>query len=140
MPSPRSCRALSHFIVQFLQITDVEITISWAVTFSCVMSSRLCLNVRGYVHEGLPLSFSFPKAPSTPATPESSGDRSGILSDFKLRRGARIAQVKANGGDAASGVQDGVELKELTALRMDGGPWQKWAEIGEFPRASEERY
>ena len=95
---------------------------------------------RGYVHEGLPLSFSFPKAPSTPATPESSGDRSGILSDFKLRRDARIAQVKANGGGAVSGVQDGVELKELTALRMDGGPWQKWAEIGEFPRASEERY
>ena len=130
------CCVSSHPAAIIMQISDVESTISWAVAFSCVMSSRLCLNVRGYVYGGLLLSSSSLKPLSTPAPPGSFG-RSDIFSDFQLHRSAPIAHVSGHSGGAISSKQEEVELKELTALRMDGGPWQKWTDIGEFPRFSE---
>ncbi|RPD79186.1 hypothetical protein L226DRAFT_531011 [Lentinus tigrinus ALCF2SS1-7] len=61
---------------------EVEIPIGFAVALSCVLSNRLCLNVRGYIHD----ESETPSVPHPVSSAESysPGRMRGIFSSFQL--------------------------------------------------------
>jgi len=74
---------------------EVEIPIGFAVALSCVMSNRLCLNVRGMVREdATSITTSPPRLPDTSAAVHSqtaSAQRSGVIT---VGSGSRLTEFE----------------------------------------------
>ncbi|KAK7691489.1 hypothetical protein QCA50_004888 [Cerrena zonata] len=95
--------------------TQIESSVGYSVAMSCVMGSRLCLNVRGMVHNDEDL----PNLSGEAANPYSSHGRGHRPSMRGTRQGSQGVIIRTLGDSESSvvGQLSGIEMDQLRGMK-----------------------